>query len=199
MIPISRALTICSNAPMLKCAPILPCRPGSIFISPKPVKNDAEPYMLLTSKNVSWFSSLYFIYKQWKYQQAQQALLGDKDSDLLTWTSIIIVLFLYLAWRLYLTRRQMIRKKHQSETGTESGNNSGMDSELYLIEQALSKTENARLNNESVAVWAKRVNIEALMLITKIHYSYRFDPQGISDQQREQLKQRVKNLLEEYG
>ena len=143
-----------------------------------------------------WFSSLYFIYKQWRYQQAQ---LDDKESDSLLWISIGIGLFLYLGWRLYLTRRQMVRKKLLSKAVALLSNNSGMDSELYLIEQALSKTANARLNNESVAIWAKRVNIEALILITKIHYSYRFDPQGISDRQRKQLKQSVENLLEEFG
>jgi len=143
-----------------------------------------------------WASSLYFIYKQWRYQQTQ---LDDNDTDSLLWISIGIVLFLYLAWRLYLTRQQMIRKKLQSETVALPSKNSGLDSELYLIEQALSKTENARLNNESIAIWAKRVNIEALILITKIHYSYRFDPQGISDKQRVRLKQSVENLLEEYG
>jgi hypothetical protein len=136
------------------------------------------------------------MYKQWRYQQAQ---LEENGTDSLLWISIAIILCLYLGWRLYLARRQMIRKKQQSEKAALLGNLFGMDSELYLIEQALSKTENARLNNESVATWAERVNIEALILVTKIHYSYRFDPQGISDRQREQLKQTVGNLLKEYG
>lgn len=143
-----------------------------------------------------WFSELHFIYKQWRYLQAMS---DEEDTRSLLWISIAVILCLYLGWRLYSSRRQMIRKKLQSEALELPCNYPGMDSELYLIEQALSKTENARLNNESLAIWAKRVNIEALLLIAKIHYSYRFDPQGISERQRELLKQGVENLLEKYG
>jgi hypothetical protein len=36
------------------------------------------------------------------------------------------------------------------------------------------------------------------MAVIKVHYKYRFDPQGISDQERKQLKEKVKKWLLEH-
>lgn len=149
-------------------------------------EESADPFQSL----YDWFSSLSFAYKNWRYQQT---LSNSKDNG--WWIGIAIVLAAYLAWRLYSTRRQMTRQKKQIQSRALQNNDTGKDSELYLIEQALSNTENARLNNESVAEWAKRMNDKALIAIAKKHYGYRFDPAGISAEHREQLKQDVKSWL----
>ncbi len=138
------------------------------------------------------WSRLKFIYKQWRYQQA---LLDDNETDKSLWISIAILLSFYITWRLYSARKQLIKQQKLSEPLINDYDFLGMDSELFLIEQALSQTEQARLTNESIDKWGKRLANEELQQIIKIHYAYRFDPRGISALQREKLKRNVQEWL----
>ncbi len=149
-------------------------------------EDNADPFQSL----YDWFSSLSFAYKHWRYQQVQS---DRRAVDL--WIGVADVLAAYLFWRLYSSRLQMTRQKKQIQSRGSQNNYPGKDSELYLIERALSNTEKARLSNESASEWAKRINDQALIAITKKHYGYRFDPAGITAQHREQLRQDVKNWL----
>ena len=72
----------------------------------------------------------------------------------------------------------------------------GADSELYLIEQELNKRGLQRDRFETWHDWLIRLHnssehlpiLNELESIVKIHYRYRFDPNGIDPQQRAKLK-----------
>lgn len=72
----------------------------------------------------------------------------------------------------------------------------GADSELYLIERELTKLGLKRDRHETWQDWLKRMSSEPehasllakLDRAVEIHYRYRFDPDGITFQEREQLR-----------
>ncbi len=138
-----------------------------------------------------WFSSIQFNFKQWRYQQA---LVIKQQNDSWLW-AVAGLLTVYLFWRLYSSRRQLQRPNRPDPAQSQLTTFPGQDSELFLIEQLLSDTEYARLKHESVVSWARRIDNKELISICRLHYHYRFDPKGITQQQREQLKKQVSSCL----
>lgn len=142
-----------------------------------------------------FFSNYYFKYKQWRYLAA---LAEDESNEQQVWLVVAAVLFIILVWRLIMSRRDLVRlnAKHSETLAIEYP---GHDSELFLIEQALAKTDNARLPHESTITWAKRVDNQALMAIGKMHYRYRFDTERFTRLDRNKLKQAVEQWLDREG
>jgi hypothetical protein len=79
----------------------------------------------------------------------------------------------------------------------------GLDSEFYELEERLAADGLARSQSESLGDWLERIGKEPSLLAirthlqeaVKLHCRYRFDPQGISETQREQLQSAVKACL----
>ena len=77
----------------------------------------------------------------------------------------------------------------------------GADSEYFALEKRLAKAGLARGNEETTAEWLRRVAIEtpslaeALGKIVRIHYKYRFSPEGIQKEEREELRTLVRACL----
>lgn len=138
------------------------------------------------------FSSIYFNYKQWRYQQTNQT------DDKVVLLSIAAILVLVLIWRLIISRNQLLKLPTKTAEGQDYFDLPGKDSELYQIEQALSGTSNARLANESITGWVKRINNRELLVISKMHYQYRFDNSRFSAADRQKLKQEVQQWLREF-
>ena len=82
----------------------------------------------------------------------------------------------------------------------------GADSEIYLIERELNKLGCPRDRAETWQHWLQRLQndldnlaiLGELNLIIQMHYRYCFDPQSISDRQREQLRAACQAWLEQY-
>ncbi|MBW4550791.1 MAG: transglutaminase-like domain-containing protein [Aphanocapsa sp. GSE-SYN-MK-11-07L] len=81
----------------------------------------------------------------------------------------------------------------------------GSDSEFYLIEQALTEIGLDRRTDESLQLWLRRLRAELtnaqwndLCYIIKLHYRYRFDPNGVCPSDRLQLKTLSQLWLHEY-
>ncbi len=78
----------------------------------------------------------------------------------------------------------------------------GADSEFYLIEHRLAERGWARRAHETAGDWLKRLRAEApvdavtLGEIVELHYRYRFDPPGLTPEERLRLKQAATNWLE---
>jgi len=79
----------------------------------------------------------------------------------------------------------------------------GLDSEFYLLEQKLSggllRRPGQSLSdwmNEVVGDPARGVLREPLRQLLRLHYRYRFDPQGLSPAQREELRRQVRACLD---
>lgn len=138
-----------------------------------------------------FFSALYFKYKQWRYQQA---LIEEQDDEQLMWLIAGVVLLLILVWRLYISRRDLVQLRTKQEN-QQVFTYSGQDSEFFEIERVLAKTNHARLANESVADWARRIDNPQLVVISKMHYRYRFDGDNFSKADRSNLKLAVEAWL----
>ncbi|HEY9618453.1 MAG TPA: transglutaminase domain-containing protein [Microcoleaceae cyanobacterium] len=81
----------------------------------------------------------------------------------------------------------------------------GRDSDFYAIEQALAQAGFPRHATESLQQWSDRLNGElspaewaALNTILKLHYRYRFDPNGMTAIERDQLTTFSQSWLAEY-
>jgi len=79
----------------------------------------------------------------------------------------------------------------------------GTDSEFYLIEKKLAQMGHVRDQGEPLSSWIRRLRRdhpsllpdEGLEPLLALHYRYRFDPQGISGQDREALRDHVRAWL----
>jgi hypothetical protein len=79
----------------------------------------------------------------------------------------------------------------------------GMDSAFYLIEERLKAQGHERRPWEHLGKWFQRIeeetsgefSSESLAVIKALHYRYRFDPEGISGEDRERLGILVQDWL----
>jgi hypothetical protein len=80
----------------------------------------------------------------------------------------------------------------------------GLDSEFYEVEKQLAQRGLAREPNESLAEWFERAAAEPglselkspLRALLRLHYRYRFDPDGLSDADREELRREARECVE---
>jgi hypothetical protein len=80
----------------------------------------------------------------------------------------------------------------------------GMDSDFYRIEKLLAERGVPRGPNEPLADWLERAAAEPqleelrtpLRALLQLHYRYRFDPEGLSDEDRESFRRQAGECLE---
>ena len=83
----------------------------------------------------------------------------------------------------------------------------GLDSEFYQIEKLLTERGLVRGPNETLADWLERVASEpslaelkgSLRALLRLHYRYRFDPNGLSNAHREELRREARAWLEKLA
>jgi hypothetical protein len=80
----------------------------------------------------------------------------------------------------------------------------GLDSEFYLLEQRLGQRGLNRQSSETVRQWILRLQqklpeaqMSNLNQIIDLHYCYRFDPQGITHEDRDKLRSLIQSWLTE--
>ena len=79
----------------------------------------------------------------------------------------------------------------------------GLDSEFYRLEQKLSQRGVPRRPGEPLSDWLERALADAALAdlrapladLLHLHYRYRFDPQGLSADERERLTEKAKSCL----
>jgi len=111
--------------------------------------------------------------------------------------ALVPVLTLLLYQIIFRSRRKKVRSKSLNEELALLW--PGLDSEFYQLEQTLVKSGLVREQGESLAKWLVHCsNAPALIVIRPLleqllllHYRYRFDPQGLSAEQREQLREQT--------
>jgi transglutaminase-like putative cysteine protease len=141
-----------------------------------------------------FFSSLAFDFSKWRWDRMSFARGAE-------W--ILAPMSLYLIWRILSTQRR--RRSAQSASGSPVEPSwPGLDSELFLIHQRMSGGRFARLQNESLAEWQKRLEEasagnSALRHIFQLHRRLRFDPRGLPAEDRERLKREVESWLAEFA
>ena len=133
----------------------------------------------------------------------QSAIVSIKNDSL----QYLWLLALPLAFILFRFTRQR-KKRHLTAIKIEQHTAIavGADSEIYLIEGELSKRGWGRDRSETWHNWLQRLQndldnltiLDELNFIIQMHYRYCFDPQGISDRERQQLKTACQAWLERY-
>ena len=113
------------------------------------------------------------------------------------WWLLIPLIFL-LAWRLR-TRSRVRRIKAERQKTRGVVIEPGADSEFYLIEKRLIESGYMRHPWETLSSWIKRIEeAESLRSILILHYRYRFDPKGITADEKAVLKSNVQSWLKAH-
>jgi hypothetical protein len=90
-----------------------------------------------------------------------------------------------------------VRRHKRGHAGKQSLNDwPGLDSEFFLLERKLAGRGLRRQSSESLAEWLERACTEpalfelrhSLEALLSLHYRYRFDPFGLSSEERQELK-----------
>lgn len=116
---------------------------------------------------------------------------------------ILIGLIPVLALLLFQIVRQRRRHLEKGTTG-KSVVWPGLDSEFYAIEKQLAQRGAPRQPNEPLSDWFERAATnpslgalkDPLNALLKLHYRYRFDPKGLTETDREELRRQARELLE---
>ena len=122
----------------------------------------------------------------------------------------------YLYWLLIIPLGFILLRQFNIRQGVKrvalSSNNPedwrlGIDSEIYLIETALTNSGMLRHATETWYDWLARLQqaqqtpsdlISDLQVIVQLHYRYRFDPQGINELERNQLQSITRDWLARF-
>jgi protein-glutamine gamma-glutamyltransferase len=153
--------------------------PGSWFAA----ENDNKPAWEGLS---DWFEGLKYAFAKFRYLKEERAW-----QKLLPY--ILVPMLLYVGWR--VSRGLGRSRKRQLEAAAERRLWPGQDSEYFNLEAALATKSLDRAENESVADWRSRLRQElgaefeqALLELRRLHLRLRFDPAGLSDDERAQLR-----------
>jgi transglutaminase-like putative cysteine protease len=112
---------------------------------------------------------------------------------------LLIPLVGILVWRLAVTKRRRSSLEDGSSNGSQLS--PGHDSEFFLVEQKLSGLGMPRGPGESVATWLRRLETQLSAMsdplrgVMDLHYRYRFDPNGLSQMEREELRRSALALV----
>jgi hypothetical protein len=79
----------------------------------------------------------------------------------------------------------------------------GSDSEFYELERGLAKRGLGRQPHEPLSIWLQRIATDRALIqlqdsiskLLTLHYRYRFDPQGLTSTEREQLREETYECL----
>jgi hypothetical protein len=122
--------------------------------------------------------------------------LGDWGVMRMIAPFVAVPLIGFLAWRIF-GRRMFQRTTRPRDLQSWPG----ADSEYFALDKRLAKAGLARGNEETTAEWLRRVAMETPMLaeslgkIVRIHYKYRFNPDGIRREESEELRSLVQACL----
>jgi hypothetical protein len=121
---------------------------------------------------------------------------------------VLIGLVPVLALLLFQIVRQRRRRRGNKGAGAERFITwPGLDSEFYQIEKQLTQRGLPRGPNEALGEWLERAAAEPslaelkspLRALLRLHYRYRFDPEGLSDADREELRRAARECLEKLS
>lgn len=148
---------------------------------------------------MQWFSDFW----SWVGFQISKFRWGQSNlREYILWALIpVLVVLLYQI----IFRRGRKRKAH-SKAGKSAAAIfwPGLDSEFYLLERKLATRGVARQPSEPLSDWLTRALTDPaladlrtpLQQLLRLHYAYRFDPRGLSDQERDALTREAKICLE---
>jgi hypothetical protein len=127
----------------------------------------------------------------------------DSITPFLSFEDKWVILLALVGWLLFNGKGQCrrITSRRRSPKVVKSAKQKVTDSDFEAIAQALNERGFFRDPAESLKQWIERINLEQnsfdeLSAIIDLYYRDRFDPLGISIEEREQLKNAIKVWLE---
>lgn len=138
-------------------------------------------------------SNLYFQFSKWRWGKTSVARYA-------IWLTVPLIL--YLVARILLNQR-----RHRPAVSPDDSLRPawpGSDSELYLINRRLESAQLSRLTNEPLLAWQERLEAacpgpERLRRIFHLHRSLRFDPRGLKQGERDQLRDEAQRWLSDFN
>ena len=142
----------------------------------------------------------------WSWSRFRLATWSAKASEqgwspILMW--IALPLIFWLAWRTLSGRRADIPAGGAAHDPARVW--PGQDSEFYLIEARLAQLGFARGESEALTEWLTRIegtagqDINSLQELARLHSRYRFDPAGLSADERVLLRARALSWLAQHA
>jgi protein-glutamine gamma-glutamyltransferase len=129
-----------------------------------------------------------FRFAGFRWSQRGEFKAGD------SWYAALVVLALYLGWSV-LRGRRIVRE--QKIAPAARPRYPGEDSEFYAVEQSLPP----RKPSETQAAWMERIDarislkkLERVREALRLHQRYRFDPAGLSRNERNRLRELCRDL-----
>ncbi|HOB33022.1 MAG TPA: transglutaminase domain-containing protein, partial [Verrucomicrobiota bacterium] len=139
----------------------------------------------------------------WSWVRLQFAKFRWGQSNLRPYLlSTLVPALVLLIWQIAFRRRRTTRHQAPSRVPPDWP---GLDSEFYLVEKALARRGVIRRQNEPLAAWLERALAEPalaemrdrLRRLLRLHYRYRFDPLGLSADERRQLREEARRCAEQ--
>lgn len=139
-----------------------------------------------------FFSNLYFQYSKWRW---------SKVSYTKYMPILLVPLIGILVWR--IVRNKTSKRTLADAIEAERHSWPGLDSEFFALEKKLHETGLGRLPNEPLLHWRERLRRELpettnLDRTVNLHRRLRFDPHGLTTDERRQLRDDVSQLLAEF-
>ena len=143
------------------------------------------------------WSRLKFEFLKWRAGQSNLR-------DYIWW--IVGPMLLFLLYRL-IRRKDGKRGRAKSAAAAHAFERLGLDSEFYLVERKLADFGFVRPSGETLGQFLERAVRDArvsamqdvLLTLLRAHYRLRFDPLGLGGEEREALRQRVRETVERLG
>lgn len=145
-----------------------------------------------------FLSYTFYKFSRWRWSEREEGLL-----KYLKW--LLIPLVFFILHRFYSRKR--ISKESEEKEGKEIEDiKKGTDSAFYLIEEKLVQAGYNRRTSETFTDWLNRiekmnpqmVSYRNLKSLLDTHYRYRFDPKGITKNEKGKFKSDVQLWLEQY-
>ncbi|MEO6184336.1 MAG: transglutaminase domain-containing protein [Verrucomicrobiota bacterium] len=136
-----------------------------------------------------FFSNLKFQFSKWRWSKTSYTAY-------LKW--LLVPLIGFLVWRILSNQR---RQQKVSQEASSEPAWPGMDSEVYLLEIKLTAAGLGRGENEPLRDWQKRLSstgAKNLEGIFDLHRRLRFDPRGVTNEDRQVLTTEVKHWLDAF-
>jgi hypothetical protein len=149
-------------------------------------EDQARPWWLAVADFASWAR---FSFADWQ----ERASAAQKT---LLFGLIGLAVSVWLGWRLFQGKGE-VRRTDAGQAPSLPAARSGLDSEFFAIERQLAQLGFARHAHETVIGWLTRIegrypgDATELRHLASLHYRYRFDPQGLSGMERDELAQRA--------
>jgi transglutaminase-like putative cysteine protease len=152
------------------------------------MEENERPFYQPIQDACSW---LYLQYSKLRWGQGQL-----RTYVFLVLVAAVVLLVIRFAWSARKRRKQ--RPGEAGETGMVLR---GLDSEFFRVEQWLERQGLPRRPGEPLWIWLRRVEehlpggVNPLRQLVMLHYRLRFDPVGITEAERDALRQQVEAWL----